>query len=94
MKLILGTMVILLLLVGCQNARSIKLPTMMTPHVTQQEAPASLYLEQPEEEPMITSSDDPVISTVLKFRQACLDKKAFWIKIKGRTEQFTCELVE
>ena len=92
MKGILGALVVIALLVGCQTTRSFRLPT-DGPHIQTQDAPAALYLEQPEDEPEVVS-DDPIIQTVMMFRKACVEQGAFWIKIQGRTEQFNCELVE
>lgn len=84
MKAILGTLVLLVLLVGCQTARTISLPT---PHMQQQEAPAAL-IDEPKPEKL-----DPVMETVMMFRTACLEKKSFWIRHKGKVEQYNCEIV-
>lgn len=84
MKAILGTMVVLVLLVGCQTARTYSLAT---PVMQQQDAPAAII-------PKPKKKSDPVLDTIMMFRTACLEENAFWIRYEGEVEQYKCEKVD
>lgn len=91
MKAILGALVCLVVLVGCQTwQRTVVLPT--TSVMKQEEQPARMTLDKPDE-PAIDSTGDPVTDTILMFRKACLNQKSFWIQFGGQTEQYVCEKV-
>lgn len=89
MKILIGMMMVLMVLVGCQAAqRTVTLPTRDV--VQMQDQPASVHAT----EPGSLQAQRAAIETVNAVRKACLERGSFWIKSNGVMEHFTCKLNE